>query len=308
MNVPSLDIQGVRVRTFTRWVDEGGKQLPRELVVEVRGHAGSLDEAAAKFAAIARPVATMVGFVANVRVGPLEVHLAYDCTLSSEDREFLETFIPDEQGAVSEGRIIRRHLMAAACNAFVSLATDSPRVSRALRQYELALREWYVGGEWLALNHLWIAAENLTKAVIRKTVAARGISEETLAREHGLVTDDPARPRWRDLLGARVREQIVFAGDTETYKAAKDASDGLEHGIWELDKVAALALKSTDKTFQYVRRTIRVEDAAQLLNVGRSAIYDLIRSGQLRSIKIGKSRRIPREAVDEVISALAGED
>jgi hypothetical protein len=134
----------------------------------------------------------------------LEVHLAYDCTPSSEDREFLETFIPDERGAVSGGRIIRRHLMEAACTAFVALATDRPRVSRALRQYELALREWYVGGEWLALNHLWIAIENLTKALIRKTVAARGISEEDLAHEYGLVTDDPTRTRWKELLGARV--------------------------------------------------------------------------------------------------------
>jgi len=255
LNVPDLDLQGVRVRTFTRWVNEAGKELPRELIVEVRGHAGSLDEAAAKFSIIARPIATMAGFVANVRVCPLELHLAYDCTPSSEEREFLETFLPDERGGVTEGHIIRRHLMEAACTAFVTLASDSPRVSRALRQYELALREWYVGGEWLALNHLWIAVENLTKAVIRKTVAARGISEEDLAHEYGLGTDDPKRPR-KDLLGARAREKIIFAGDTETYKTAKDASDGLEHGIWELDKVAAHALKSADKTFRYVRRTI----------------------------------------------------
>jgi hypothetical protein len=256
LNVPKLDLQGVRVRTFTRWVDEGDKELPRELIVEVRGHAGSLDDAAAKFSVIARPIATMAGFVANVRVGALEVHLAYDCTPSSEDREFLETFVPDERGAVSEGRLIRRHLMEAACAAFVTLPADSPRVSRALRQYELALQEWYVGGEWLALNHLWIAAENLTKAVIRKTVASRGISEEDLAHEFGLVTDDPKQPRWKDLLGAGVRQEIIFTGDAETYKAAKDASDGLEHGSWELDKVAAHALKSADKTFRYVRRTI----------------------------------------------------
>lgn len=52
-------------------------------------------------------------------------------------------------------------------------------------------------------------------------------------------------------------------------------------------------------------RLIKVEDAAKLLNIGRSAVYDLIRSGRLRSVKIGKSRRIPREAVDEVITLLA---
>jgi len=256
LNVPNLDLQGVRLRTFTLWVDEAGKQLPRELIIEVRGHADSLDEAAAKFAAVGRPIATMAGFVANVRVGPLELHLAYEGTPSSEDREFLETFIPDERGALLEGRIIRRDLMEATYLAFVTLAADSPRVSRALRQYELALREWYVGGEWLALNHLWIAAENLTKAVIRKTVAARGISEEDLAHEYGLVTDDPKRPRWKDLLGARVRESIIFDGDTETYKAAEEASNGLEHGYWELDKVAEHALKCADKTFGYVRRTV----------------------------------------------------
>lgn len=131
------------------------------------------------FRSLPDPLPPWSGFVANVRVGPLEVHLAYDSTPSSEDREFLETFVPDEQGGVSEGRVIRRHLMQAACTAFVTLPTDCPRVSRALRQYELALREWYVGGEWLALNHLWIAAENLTKAVIRKTVSHAASRKKT---------------------------------------------------------------------------------------------------------------------------------
>jgi hypothetical protein len=114
----------------------------------------------------------------------------------------------------------------------------------------------------------------LTKAVIRKTVVARGISEEDLAHEYGLVTDDPERPRWKDLLGARIREEIIFAGDTETYRAAKDASDGLEHGIWELDKIAAHALKSADKTFHYVRGTI-----VDLLGVSQEV------AGELNEIK-----------------------
>jgi hypothetical protein len=48
------------------------------------------------------------------------------------------------------------------------MLVDGPRVGRA-RQYELALQEWCVGGEWLALSHLWIAVENLTEAVLRRT-------------------------------------------------------------------------------------------------------------------------------------------
>jgi len=42
VNAPSMDVEGVRLRTFTRWVDDGGQQVPRELVVEVRGQTGSL--------------------------------------------------------------------------------------------------------------------------------------------------------------------------------------------------------------------------------------------------------------------------
>jgi hypothetical protein len=256
LNAPNLDLEGIRVRTFTRWVNEAGKEIPRELVVEVRGYAGSLDEATAKFGAVARPIATVVGFVANVRVGSLEVHLAYDCTPSSDHREFLEVFVADERGRVSEGRIIRRHLMGAACISLVTLGTDTGRIGRALRQYELALRQWYVGGEWLALSHLWIAVENLTEAVVRKTLLDRSCSEKELATSLGVVTDDPEHPRWPQIMREQVREQLIFRGDHDTYKTAKSASEGLEHGFMELDKVAAHALKSTARTFLHVRQTI----------------------------------------------------
>jgi hypothetical protein len=257
LNVPNLGLDGVRVRTFTRWVEAGDQSLPRELVVEVRGVAPSLDEAIVTFARVARPVAMMAAFVANVRVGSLEVHLAYDSTGDTRDeRQFLEVFVPDERGRVAEGRLIRQHLMAGACEAFMALDVESARVDRALRQYELALREWYLGGEWLALSHLYMAVETLTKAVLRNTIKRRQITEEALATELGVVTDDPTRPRWREILDQRVRERLIFSGDADTYKTAKEASDGLEHGFLELDKVATHAIKCADKTFAYVRQAI----------------------------------------------------
>ena len=49
---------------------------------------------------------------------------------------------------------------------------------------------------------------------------------------------------------------------------------------------------------------LRVEDASKVLNVGRSAIYDLIRSGALKSVKIGGSRRIPKTALEEYVTFL----
>ena len=55
-------------------------------------------------------------------------------------------------------------------------------------------------------------------------------------------------------------------------------------------------------------RCLRVEEAAQLLRVGRSTVYDLIRSGRLRSFKLGRRRLVPVDAVEAMITALVGEE
>lgn len=254
--LPDPTLGTVRTRTFTRWVTEGSISVPRELVIEVKGRAGSLDEAGAKFSMIARPIANMIAFVTNVRVGPIEAHLAFDSDPDRTERQFLEVFLPDERGGFSQGRIIRRHLLEVACPASASIMVDGSRIGRALRQYELALREWYVGGEWLALSHLWIAVENLTEAVLRRTKLELSKSDEELAQMLDVVTDDPERPRWQQIMREQVREQIIFDGDHDTYMTAKKASDGLEHGFLELDEVARRAIASADTTFTCVRRTI----------------------------------------------------
>jgi excisionase family DNA binding protein len=46
---------------------------------------------------------------------------------------------------------------------------------------------------------------------------------------------------------------------------------------------------------------LTVDQAAEVLHVSRDAIYDLIRTGQLRSIKIGRLRRISRQWIAEFI-------
>ena len=56
------------------------------------------------------------------------------------------------------------------------------------------------------------------------------------------------------------------------------------------------------------RRVLRVEEAAELLGVGRSLAYDLIRDGRLRSFKVGSRRLVPVAAVDELLDTLGGAD
>jgi excisionase family DNA binding protein len=49
------------------------------------------------------------------------------------------------------------------------------------------------------------------------------------------------------------------------------------------------------------------EEAAELLRVGRSTVYDLMRSRRLVSIKIGRRRLIPAGAVTAYIDGLVAE-
>lgn len=45
-------------------------------------------------------------------------------------------------------------------------------------------------------------------------------------------------------------------------------------------------------------------EAAAHLSVGRSKVYELMRLGELRSVKIGGCRRIPRAALADFVAAL----
>ena len=47
------------------------------------------------------------------------------------------------------------------------------------------------------------------------------------------------------------------------------------------------------------------EEAAEVLNIGRDKVYKLIRTGELASVKIGKSRRVPTDAVHQLVRDLA---
>jgi len=46
----------------------------------------------------------------------------------------------------------------------------------------------------------------------------------------------------------------------------------------------------------------RAEEAATLLSLSRTAIFGLIRSGDLRAVKIGGRRRIPRSSIEDYVS------
>lgn len=49
---------------------------------------------------------------------------------------------------------------------------------------------------------------------------------------------------------------------------------------------------------------LRPEDVARSLQISRTRVYDLIRDGSLRSVKVGSSRRVTPAALHDFISSL----
>jgi excisionase family DNA binding protein len=52
------------------------------------------------------------------------------------------------------------------------------------------------------------------------------------------------------------------------------------------------------------RVLVSVEDAAAILSLGRTVVYQLVRRNEIRSVKVGRSRRIVASSLHEYVSRL----
>ena len=52
---------------------------------------------------------------------------------------------------------------------------------------------------------------------------------------------------------------------------------------------------------------LKVEETAHLLNIGRTRVFDLLRTGQLKSVKIFGARRVPLTSIHLYIETLLQE-
>lgn len=60
-------------------------------------------------------------------------------------------------------------------------------------------------------------------------------------------------------------------------------------------------------TEQPPRLTRKPEETGPMLGIGRCGVYALIRSGELRHIKVGRKILIPLSAIDEFLNGSASE-
>ena len=49
---------------------------------------------------------------------------------------------------------------------------------------------------------------------------------------------------------------------------------------------------------------LKPEEAAEILSIGRSKVYELMGTGELASVRIGACRRIPAEALSDFVAGL----
>ena len=62
--------------------------------------------------------------------------------------------------------------------------------------------------------------------------------------------------------------------------------------------IPAQHIETTDP----IPRLLRVNQVAEMLTIGRSSVYAMLDSGELRSIKFGGARRIPLSSVQDLIA------
>jgi excisionase family DNA binding protein len=49
-----------------------------------------------------------------------------------------------------------------------------------------------------------------------------------------------------------------------------------------------------------------IKQATFELGIGRSVLYELIAAGKLKTVRVGRRRLVPREAIEEFIAGLSG--
>ena len=55
------------------------------------------------------------------------------------------------------------------------------------------------------------------------------------------------------------------------------------------------------------RQMLTVEEAAEVLSIGRTTMFALIRSGEIESVRIRHLRRVPADAIDAYLARLVAE-
>ena len=247
------DNRWVVVRPFE--VDEGHEvAVRRGIHLQIHGAADSLECARAVFPAVGVGVAALVGFATNAFAGDPLFLSVYECTPGENEREFHQRLLPTSTGMPPQGRTLPLVSTGKLFQAAMDHPDGGERIGRTIGQYHQALYYWRPGNEILSLAHLYMAVEAMTPLVLRRLLASTGLTKQELATKQGF---DVKSPGWQHQLDGFVRQTEIFQGDGATFKAAKEASDGFEHGYLPFSDIRAIASQEVRaKVARYVRSCV----------------------------------------------------
>lgn len=60
-------------------------------------------------------------------------------------------------------------------------------------------------------------------------------------------------------------------------------------------------MSSNYHSFDDLPLTLRVEELMPILGIGRNTAYELVRSGKIRGVRVGKQIRIPKDEVQRFL-------
>ncbi len=237
----------VNIAYTTRWLKKGDDIiLPGHLWIEIRGHATTLEDALVAFGNAALSLLPIFSLSANAAVDEPEIELGFDNTPGATERDYFQCYLPPETEMLHVVRRIKVEPTVALLKA-VTTHPEAERLLRGANQYRLALDSWRLGRESLALAHLWMALEAITKTKLRAICESRKITEIGLASSLGII---------QDKLDSVIRRDFLLQGDIECYKKGKQASDGFEHGFLEYDKIREHSKEIRHRMASYLRRAL----------------------------------------------------
>ncbi|MGY1731770.1 hypothetical protein ACI798_09615 [Geodermatophilus sp. SYSU D01045] len=210
----------VAIRTFYEDLGDRGS-VPRHLWCEVSMPAPTIEDAMQHGPQVASMILQMLSLAANAAMDYLQLELVFDATPAVQEHQLWQQLYDREVGIP---RVMRRpngeHFDAIL--RAVDRINDPARMLRAVGQYLETLRYMRPGMEIMAIAHAWMAMEALTPIARAREVARAGSRDDLLA-EWGIELKQ---------LDSEVRRRVLCRGDAEAYAEAREASDGLEHGIW----------------------------------------------------------------------------
>jgi hypothetical protein len=121
----------------------------------------------------------LIALATNAAVREPALHLAFENTPGVTERPFFQAFLPNETGIPFNGRHVPTKAVLALVKA-IGGHQDQERILRATGQYHAALMNWELGQEIIALAHIYMGIEALTKTYLRKVCQERGMDENQL--------------------------------------------------------------------------------------------------------------------------------